>query len=103
MLRNSSFTKLAARLALNHKYPEMFISILINDLKDYSNAIKFISKLPIQQVYFIKILKTFKTSSYLDNHGSILIEHAEAEMLELIKKIVFSGGISFLKIKSKKF
>lgn len=81
---------MAARLALNHQYPEMFVSILINDLKDYLNAIKFISKLPIQEVYFLYIFLSFKASNYLNNHGSVLIEHQESEVLELIKNIVLS-------------
>lgn len=60
VLRSTEYSKLAAKLSLRHHLFDLFLAILFEDLEDYTNAFRFISKQPMDQVDCFSVVWKFK-------------------------------------------
>lgn len=87
-MRCSNFSKIAAHLADQHKHSNLYISILIEDLKDYSKALDYIEKLPPIEI-----------GNYLELYSTVLMENCEEEMIKVLSKIAFLKGFFLIFIK----
>lgn len=81
-MRCLNFSEIAASLANQHKNSNLYISILIEDLKDYSKALNYIENLPPKEI-----------CDYLELYLTILMDNCEMEVVRLLSKIAFLEGL----------
>lgn len=85
LLRSAQLHRVAARLALKCGKPDIFIDILIQDTKEFSEALNFIEKLP-----------PVSACTFLELYGSLLLENAEIETIKIIKTLIAAKGYFYL-------
>uniref|UniRef100_A0A914DFW0 Uncharacterized protein n=1 Tax=Acrobeloides nanus TaxID=290746 RepID=A0A914DFW0_9BILA len=74
LLRASDYPKVASRLSLKYKRTQVFLSILMEDVKDYASATKFLRNLPNDQVCATKKSNQLYPKRFRSVNSSNLME-----------------------------
>nr|CAD2184080.1 unnamed protein product [Meloidogyne enterolobii] len=77
LLRSAQLYRVAAKLALKCQKPDIFIDILTQDTKEFTEALRFIEKLPASSA-----------CNFLQLYGSLLLENIEDETIKIIRKLI---------------
>ncbi|KAH7721919.1 CRE-VPS-11 protein [Aphelenchoides avenae] len=91
ILRTSKYSSAAAKLARKCDRFDLYMDTLVEDLRDYDTAVKFLASLEPEKV-----------SELLDNYGSALLEHQPERLRALLADILklsngnIKGILSFL-------